>query len=228
MQGILVEEIFKKLAYVIERGKVDAESVYPPDMRGQEGAIELTRLALEEGISATEILTKGLMVGMRAIGDKFGRGEAFIPDLMIAAKAMNAATVILRPHFESGEEAQKGIFIIGTVSGDLHDIGKNIVKMILEGAGFKVVDLGTDVSTQKFLEAVEAHPRAAVGMSALLTTTMQNMEKSVQEIKKRFPKQIIVIGGAPVTEEFCRKIGADAYFPSPHSLPDYLENVMPR
>ena len=124
----------------IERGKVDVNATYPPDLKGQDGAVELTKSALAQGISAHDILVKALMPGMKKVGDKFGCGEAFIPDLMISAKAMNAATAILRPHFESGHSNRRGTFIIGTVSGDLHDIGKNIVKMIMEGAGWNVVD----------------------------------------------------------------------------------------
>ncbi|MFZ0391595.1 MAG: cobalamin-dependent protein, partial [Calditrichia bacterium] len=167
-----------------------------------------------------------LMPGMRRVGERFGCGEAFIPDLMIAAKAMNSATQLLRPHFESGEAPQKGTFVIGTVAGDLHDIGKNIVKMILQGAGWKVVDLGNDVSTEKFLEAAAKYPGSPVGLSALLTTTMTNMENTVREIKERYPETLIVIGGAPVTESFRLRIGADAFFQSPHNLPDYLDKTM--
>jgi len=193
-------------------------------MKGQKGAVELTQEALNQGISVQDILMKSLMIGMRRVGDKFGCGDAFIPDLMISAKAMTAATAILRPYFESAGNMDKGIFIIGTVSGDLHDIGKNIVKMIMEGAGWKVVDLGTNVSTEKFLSALEENPSASIGLSALLTTTMVNMEKTVQNIKNKYPRTLIVIGGAPITDEFSKKIGADAYFPSPHVLPDFLEN----
>jgi len=162
------------------------------------------------------------MVGMKNVGERFGCGQAFIPDLMIAAKAMNAATAILRPHFEAGVGVQKGTFIIGTVAGDLHDIGKNIVKMIMEGAGWKVIDLGTNVPTEKFMTSLEQNPEASVGLSALLTTTMVNMEKIVKEIKTKSPSTLVVIGGAPVTDNFRQRIGADAYFPSPHLLPDYL------
>ncbi len=218
-----MEEILDRLAMCVERGKVDEKSPYPPDMKGQPGAAELTKQALDSGIPPQEILNKSLMVGMRKIGDKFGSGEAFVPDLMIAAKAMTAAMVLIKPFFSSGEAQHKGTFIIGTVSGDLHDIGKNIVKMVLEGAGWNVIDLGTDVSPEKYLAAVDQHPTATVGMSALLTTTMLNMEKSVKTIKLKYPAVKIIIGGAPVTDDFRQKIGADAYFSSPHPLPDYLD-----
>jgi 5-methyltetrahydrofolate--homocysteine methyltransferase len=221
-----MDEILEQLKICIERGKVDRNSPYPPDMKGQEGAAELTEKALEAGLSPQEILADSLMIGMKKIGDKFGCGEAFIPDLMISAKAMTAATNILKPHFESGDTPQKGIFVIGTVAGDMHDIGKNIVRMIMEGAGWKVMDLGTDVSTEKYLQALDENTPGAVGLSALLTTTMQNMEKTVKEIKTSHPKIKVVIGGAPVTQAFCDKIGADAYFQSPHNLPDYLEKAV--
>lgn len=218
-----MEEIFKQISYCVERGKIDRNMTYPPDMKGRDGAVELTRKALDLGIGAQEILTGALMPGMKRIGDKFGAGEAFIPDLMISAKAMTAATRVLKPYFESGDSPNKGVFVIGTVAGDLHDIGKNIVKMVMEGAGWKVIDLGTDVSPEKYVQVIEQNPVRAVGMSALLTTTMVNMEKTVKEIKSRYPDLTVVIGGAPVTREFGEKIGADAYFPSPHNLPDFLE-----
>lgn len=220
-----MQEILEKLAKLIERGKVDQSFPYPPDLKGQPGVVEYTRKALDAGISARKILSDGLMVGMKSVGDRFGRGEAFIPDLMISAKAMTAATDLLKPYFDAGNVQPRGEFIIGTVAGDLHDIGKNIVKMILEGAGWKVIDLGNNVSIEQFLGAVESHPNAVVGMSALLTTTMQSMEKSVRALKEKYPGKLVVIGGAPITEDFRKRIGADAYFPSPHELPDYLKNV---
>ena len=219
----MTEEILTLLTNAIERGKVDANSPYPPDMKGQDGAVELTHTALSSGIKAQDILLNALMPGMKKVGDKFGCGEAFIPDLMISAKAMNAATAILKPHFDSAESDDRGTFIIGTVSGDLHDIGKNIVKMIMEGAGWNVIDLGTNVNTETFLKSLQEHPKASVGLSALLTTTMVNMENTVKKIKESSPATTVVIGGAPVTDNFCKKIGADAYFSSPHLLPEFLK-----
>lgn len=220
------KDLYQQIQYCIERGKVDRNSPYPPDMKGQDGAVELTQQAIALGFPPQDILLKALMVGMKNIGDRFGCGEAFIPDLMISAKAMTAATSILRPLFQSDVSFQKGTFIIGTVAGDLHDIGKNIVKMIMEGAGWQVIDLGTNVSTEKFLETLRQNPQSSVGLSALLTTTMVNMERTTKEIKQLSPSTIVVIGGAPVTDNFRQKIGADAYFPSPHVLPDYLNKRM--
>ncbi len=215
-------DIVEQIAMCIERGKVNASSPYPPDMKGQDGADELTRRALDEGVKASEILEKGCMIGMGNVGEKFSRNEVFVPDLLMAAKAMSAAMAHLKPFFESGEAAHKGTFIIGTVQGDLHDIGKNLVCMVMEGGGWNVVDLGVDVSTDKFLEAVKANPGCAVGLSALLTTTMVNMEQTVKAIKDNDGSTQVVVGGAPLTQEFADKIGADAYSPDPQGALNYL------
>ncbi len=221
-----MEKLLEKLSLCVERGKLKKGSPYPKDMKDEDGVVELTNELLEAGMPAQEILNNGLMKGMKNIGDKYGAGKAFIPDMLVAAKAMNTATEILRPYFVSESEEEKGKLIIGTVAGDLHDIGKNLVKMIVEGAGWNVIDLGTDVSTEKFLDALEKNPGAAVGMSALLTTTMQRMETNVQAIRAKFPGTKIIIGGAPVTESFKNKIGADAYFPTPHKVPSYLQALL--
>ena len=170
-----MEQQLKQLAICVEKGKVDKDSPYPPDMKGQTGAYEITRQLLDAGIPASEILKKSLMVGMNKIGDKFAKGEAFIPELLIAAKAMNAAMVHLKPFFKSGEAKHQGTFIIGTVAGDLHDIGKNIVGMVLEGGGWEVIDLGVDVKIDDFIAALAKNNEAWIGMSALLTTTMARM-----------------------------------------------------
>lgn len=217
-----MDALLKQLAVCIERGKAEKNLPYPPDMQGQDGASEITQQLLEKGVSANDILKKGLMVGMNVIGDKFGRGEAFIPELLIAAKAMNAAMVHLKPFFESGEAEHRGTVIIGTVAGDLHDIGKNIVRMVLEGDGWKVIDLGVDVSADKFLAALKENPGALVGMSALLTTTMVNMESSVKVLKDAVPGTRVFVGGAPLSAKFSEKIGADGYFPDPHSFAKHI------
>lgn len=217
-----MNDILAKLAVCIERGKADLNSPYPPDLKGQEGASELTRQALDAGISANDILKHSLMIGMHAVGERFSAGKAFIPDLLIAAKAMKASMEHLKPFFESGEAQHKGVFVIGTVKGDLHDIGKNIVRMVLEGDGWKVVDLGVDIPVEKFLAAVDKNPGCQVGLSALLTTTMINMEGIVGAVKTKYPQTPIYIGGAPVTTSFNDKIGADGYFPDPQQLVNFL------
>jgi 5-methyltetrahydrofolate--homocysteine methyltransferase len=217
-----MSELLDQIAVCIERGKVNAASPYPPDMKGQEGADELVKKALDEGVKAGDILQSACIVGMGRIGKKFAKNEVFVPDVLMAAKAMHAAMNHLRPYFESGEAQHKGTFIVGTVQGDLHDIGKNLVAMVMEGGGFKVVDLGVDVSAEKFVEAVKENPGASVGLSALLTTTMVNMEKAVKQIKDAVPGTLVVVGGAPLTDEFAKKIGADAYSPDPQGALDYL------
>ncbi|MBD3391135.1 MAG: cobalamin-binding protein [Chitinivibrionales bacterium] len=220
-----MSEILEQIATCVERGKINAASPYPPDMKGQEGADELTRKAIDGGTAPTDILEKALVVGMQKIGEKFAANKVFVPDVLMAAKSMNAAMAHLRPFFQSGEVKRKGVFCIGTVQGDLHDIGKNLVSMIVEGGGWEVVDLGVDVSTEKFIEAVEQHPGCAVGLSALLTTTMINMEKTVKALKEKTPGTKVLIGGAPLTQEFCTKIGADCYSADPQGAVEYLNKL---
>jgi methanogenic corrinoid protein MtbC1 len=219
-----MSELLEKIAECIEFGKINKAAPYPPQMKGQEGADELTRKALDEGISAQEILTHGMMTGMEKVGIKFRNNQIFVPQVLMSAKAMNTAMVHLKPFFLSGEVKQKGTFIIGTVEGDLHDIGKNLVSMMVEGNGWNMVDLGTDVRAEQFITALKEHPGAFVGLSALLTTTMVNMEKITKAIKGAVPEARIAVGGAPVNEEFCKKIGADTYSPDPQGLVEYLNS----
>lgn len=217
-----MSEIIERIAQCIERGKVNATSPYPPDLKGQDGADELTGAALQMGIPASDVLAKGLVVGMNAIGRKFSENKVFVPDLLMASKAMQAAMKHLKPYFESGQAQHRGTFIVGTVQGDLHDIGKNLVSMVMEGGGWEVIDLGVDVSAEKFLNALKDHPKAVVGLSALLTTTMVNMEKTVAAIRSQSPDTVVIVGGAPLTSEFAKKIGANAYFPDPQGALDFL------
>ena len=217
-----MDEILERIANCIERGKVNAASPYPPDLKGQEGADELTRTALDRGIDPNDVLSSGLVVGMNAIGRKFSENKVFVPDLLMASKAMQAAMAHLKPFFESGKAKHRGTFIVGTVQGDLHDIGKNLVSMVMEGGGWEVIDLGVDVSPEKFMQALREHPGSAVGLSALLTTTMVNMEKTVSAVRKEYPSTKVIVGGAPLTSEFATKIGADAYSPDPQGALDYL------
>lgn len=219
-----MDGILSKIAVCIEKGKVDAKSPFPPELKGQDGADELTRMALDKGMAPEEILTEGLVRGMMKVGEKFRKGEIYLPDVLIAAKAMNAGMTHLKPHFLSGAVRHKGKVILGTVAGDLHDIGKNILGMFLEGSGWDVIDCGVDVSTDQFIQAIEEHQPDAVGLSALLTTTMGNMEKSVREIKSRFPRLKVMVGGAPVNQQFSDKIGADLTSPDPQGAVDFLNS----
>lgn len=219
-----MNEILDQIAKCVEFGKTQRSSPYPPNMKDQDGADELAKLALQKGIKPDEILENALIPAMAAVGEKFSRKEIYVPQMLMAAKAMNSAMIHLKPFFQSGETRRKGKFIIGTVSGDLHDIGKNLVAMMIEGGGWEVIDLGVDVNTDKFLKAVEANPGAIIGLSALLTTTMENMNRTVGIIKEKHPGSTVLVGGAPVTMEYCRKIGADFYSPDPQGAVNYLKN----
>lgn len=219
-----MEDILNQLSICIEKGKVSTNSQYPPDMKDMAGAVELTQKALSINISAKEVLNKGLLIGMQKIGDKFRDGLVFIPEVLISAKAMNASMEILKPYFISGEIQLKGKVILGTVTGDLHDIGKNILKMVLEGGGWQVVDLGVNVNSDKFIDSLTEHNAKFIGLSALLTTTMQNMEKIIADVKEKFNDVFVIVGGAPLTQEFAEKINADGYFPTPQGMLDFINN----
>lgn len=174
---------------------------------------EMVQAALDEGVSAKIILEDGLMHGMGIIGDKFKKNEVFVPEVLIAARAMNAGTEILKPFLvDAGVEA-KGTVVIGTVKGDLHDIGKNLVAMMMEGKGMNIVDLGTDVTPQQFVEAAKSNDAQIIACSALLTTTMTEMANVVKEVDNAGirDKVKIMIGGAPVTQSFCDNVQADYY-----------------
>lgn len=220
------EELLSKLSECVEFGKVNKAAPFPPTMKGQDGADELASQALEMGISPEVILNDSLIKAMDKVGEKFSQKKIFVPQMLIAAKAMNAAMEHLKPFFQSGQVKRKGKFIIGTVAGDLHDIGKNLVAMIVEGAGWEVIDLGVDVKSMKFLNAIKEHPGAVVGLSALLTTTMQSMKKIVDDIKAESPDTILVIGGAPVTEAFKDEIGANGYANDPQGAVAYLNSLV--
>jgi len=221
-----MNDILKKIAYCIEFGKIDKTSPYPPNMKDQDGADELTKKALEEGINPNEILENALIPAMAIVGNQFSRNEIYVPQMLMSAKALKGAMIHIMPFFQSGETKRKGIFIIGTVTGDLHDIGKNLVSMMVEGGGWEIIDLGADVSTEKFIKVIEENPKAVIGLSALLTTTMENMKKTVIAIKEKYPDSTVLVGGAPVTQEFCDKIGADFYSPDPQGAVDYLQKLV--
>lgn len=221
-------DLLDKLTVCIEFGKVNKSAPYPPAMKDQDGADELCKLALESGISPDDILNKALVLGMYRIGEKYSRGKAFVPEMLISAKAMAVAMKHLKPFFTSGEIKRKGVFVVGTVMGDLHDIGKNILSMTVEGAGWEVVDLGVDVRAERFLEAIDRNPGCVVGMSALLTTTMANMASIVSSIRKKYPEKVILVGGAPLSMDFCKMIGADFYSPDPHGVVKFLNDIKSR
>lgn len=220
-----MHDYLEALAEAVEFGKVDKKSPYPPQLRDKDGALELTVKALEAGVSPSSILEEALIPAMSRVGVKFSENKIFVPQMLMSAKAMGASMSGLKPYFVSGAIQAKGTFIIGTVKGDLHDIGKNLVSMMIEGSGWTIVDLGVDVSTEKFMEALERNPNAVVGLSALLTTTMSHMEESVKRIKSAHPNTTVLVGGAPVNEDFCRAIGADFYAPDPQGAVEYLSRM---
>jgi 5-methyltetrahydrofolate--homocysteine methyltransferase len=174
-----------------------------------------TREALAAGVSPQSILADGLIAPMAEVGARFERGEFYVPEMLIAARAMQAGLAVLKPYLAQGGIVMRGKVVIGTVKGDLHDIGKNLVAMMLEGAGFEIIDLGTDVGPEKFAAAVREHHPSLVGMSALLTTTMKNMQSCIEAIEDLgLRSQVkILVGGAPLTEAFATSIGADGYAP---------------
>ena len=183
---------------------------------------ELVEKAIAEKLPAQEILDKGLLSGMDIIGEKFKNNDVYVPEVLVAARAMNTGAALLKPLLaESGAKAV-GKVAIGTVKGDLHDIGKNLVKLMLEGKGLEVVDLGVDVTAEKFLEAYKEHKVDAVALSALLTTTMQEMKTVIEMFKEAGVRDevIIMVGGAPISESFKDSIGADIYTPDAASAAD--------
>jgi methanogenic corrinoid protein MtbC1 len=220
-----MNEILKELAYCVESGKIDKASPYPPALKGKNGADELAKEALDNGIKPDQILENALIPAMAVVGDRFSKKEIYVPQMLMSAKAMNSAMKHLKPFFQSGETKRRGKFIVGTVAGDLHDIGKNLVAMMIEGGGWEVIDLGVDVGTEKFMKAIEENPGAVIGLSALLTTTMENMRKTVSALKEKHSDLKILVGGAPVTQEYCDKIGADFFSPDPQGAVNYLKQL---
>ena len=221
-----MNDLIDKLGECVEFGKINQASPYPPTMKGMPGADELTKEALEAGFSPQMILNEALIPAMNRVGNKFTEGKIFVPQMLLSAKAMNSAMKHLKPYFQNGEIRRKGVFIIGTVQGDLHDIGKNLTGMMVEGAGWEVIELGTDVSAEKYIQALDEHPGAVCGMSALLTTTMSNMQPMIAAIREKHPGTKVIVGGAPLNAEFARQIGADAYGRDPQDDINWLDSIV--
>lgn len=179
----------------------------------EEETASLVEQGLEEGISPVELLQEAMMPAMEEIGMRFSKGEAFIPELIVAASAMEEGLAVLRP--ELGDDVEGGgRVLLGTVFGDIHSIGKNLVRMCLEGAGFEVVDVGEDVKTERFVEAYRENGPDILGLSALLSSTMQRMREVIQAVRAEDPEALIMVGGAPITLEFAEQIGASGYAPN--------------
>jgi 5-methyltetrahydrofolate--homocysteine methyltransferase len=188
----------------------------------------LVQRGLDQGMAPGEILQGGLIAGMDEVGKDFKAGELYVPEVLVAARAMRAGMDILRPLLTESDAPSAGKYVIGTVKGDLHDIGKNLVRMMLEGAGFEMVDLGTDVSAEDFVAAVREHQPQLIGMSALLTTTMVQMKTTVEALEEAGLRASvrIMIGGAPVTTAFAEEIGADAYAPDAATAVDVSRRLV--
>ena len=208
------EDIVASLKENVVQGRKNKDSEGIDDsLSGTPGVVELTQLALEKNISPRIIITQGLTDGMQVVGDKYASKEYFIPDMLASAEAVGEAMDILKPYLETSGVAAKGKFTIVTVKGDIHDIGKNIVAILLRGAGYEVNDLGTDVSTEKIVEVVREYEPDFLGLSALLTTTMVVMREIIEALKQNGlrDKVKVLIGGAAVSDEYAQEIGADAY-----------------
>ena len=205
----------------------DLKALADAIIRGdQSAAVEITKAALENGTPAESVLNDGLIAGMDVVGARFKKNEIYIPEVLIAARAMKMAMEILEPELIKAGVQPVGKFLIATVQGDLHDIGKNLVAMMLKGAGFDVVDLGVDVEPEKFVEQVKTHGVHVVGMSALLTTTMPGMEKTIKALKDAGVSAKIMIGGAPITQDYADKIGADGYAADAASAVDLAKSLV--
>jgi 5-methyltetrahydrofolate--homocysteine methyltransferase len=210
---------------------VDKEKFHEALSQGKmEEVKKLTQEALDAGESAESILKDGLIQAMDRIGVRFKNCEIYIPEVLIAARAMHAGMAILKPILTKSATTKASKVAVGTVKGDLHDIGKNLVVMMLEGGGFEVTDLGIDVPREKFIEAIKNDQAQVIGMSALLTTTMREMKNTIQAIEQAGlrNKVKVVIGGAPVTERFAKEIGADGYAADAASAVDTVKSLFPK
>jgi 5-methyltetrahydrofolate--homocysteine methyltransferase len=178
-------------------------------------AAQLVQQALDAGVAPREILLTGLAAGMNRVGELFARKEYFVPEVLLASRAMEAGFVLIRPLLKRGDVASKGKVVLGVVQGDIHDIGKNIVKVLLEAAGFELIDLGRDVATQEFVRAVADQKPDVLGLSSLMTTTMPEMENVIRELEQQGLRRNVkvIVGGAPLASNYARSIGADGYAP---------------
>ena len=205
----------------------DVKAISEALQRGQADKVrELVQGAINEGVPVKNILENGLIAGMAVIGDKFKRNEVYVPEVLIAARAMNQGMALLEPLLAKSGIKPRGTVIIGTVKGDLHDIGKNLVGMMLKGGGFRIVDLGIDVDPAKYVETAKRERAELIGLSALLTTTMPRMEDVIKAVKEAGIKVKVMIGGAPLTQNYADEIGADGYAPDAASAVDLAHKLL--
>jgi 5-methyltetrahydrofolate--homocysteine methyltransferase len=222
------EELLKKIAFNVVQGRVEAEDEgFDDGLEGQPGVTELVNEALENGVEPKEIVIEALTKSMEKVGEKFERDEYLIPDMLASAECVGVAMDILSPHLLKAGVKSKGKFVIATVAGDLHDIGKNIVAIMLKGAGYQIIDLGTDVSVERVIGAVKENEAPFIGLSALLTTTMRVMGEVVKKLEEEGLRDRVkvLIGGAPTSAAFAQEIGADAYCKDAFDAIDVLKTV---
>ena len=207
---------------------MDLKTIFNAVINGEANSVEAgVKQLLESSTAAETILHEALIPAMEHVGERFEEGDFFVPEMLIAARAMQAGLALLKPHLAGEEVKSSGKIVIGTIKGDLHDIGKNLVAMMLEGAGFEVVDLGTDVEPAKFIEEAK-NGAQVIGLSALLTTTMNNMKSVIEAAEEAGLKDAvkIIIGGAPVTNEYAQQIGADGFAPDASSTVRLVKELL--
>ena len=203
------------------------EALVQSVMDGNESQVkEQTRALIDAGVSPLEIINQGLIAGMNIVGARFKTGEMFVPEVLMCARSMASGIEMVKPLIAAEDMPNKGTIVLGTVKGDLHDIGKNLVGMMLESGGFKVINLGIDIAPEKFVEAIKEHNPQIVAMSALLTTTMPHMKDTIELIKEEGLNVKCIIGGAPITQDFADKIRADGYSPDAASAVELCTKLM--
>lgn len=225
MSDVSSTKLLSQIAHCTELGKDCRDTPYPPDMLGEDGVDELVRRALDSGVDPNVVLADGLMPGMDRIGRLFGEKKAFVPQLLLSARAMTRGMDHLKPYFQSGDAIHRGTLVLGVVAGDLHDIGKNLVRMMVEGAGWEVIDIGVDTKPAVFAEAVEDRPGCYVGVGTLLTSTTKQMEETVHTIKKLSGEIQVVIGGAPINQSYAEYVGADRYLKDAHAAREFFAAI---
>ncbi|UCE83849.1 MAG: corrinoid protein [Deltaproteobacteria bacterium] len=222
------QELLKAIAFNVVQGRVEAEDEgFDDGLEGKPGVTELVNQALEDGVEPKEIVIESLTKSMEEVGEKFERDEYLIPDMLASAECVGVAMDILSPHLLKAGVKSKGKFVIATVAGDLHDIGKNIVAIMLKGAGYQIIDLGTDVSVERIIGAVKENEAPFIGLSALLTTTMRVMGEVVKNLEQEGLRDSVkvLIGGAPTSASFAQEIGADAYCKDAFDAIDVLKTM---
>lgn len=203
------------------------EALVQSVMDGKETQVkEQTKALIDAGVSPLDIINQGLIAGMNIVGARFKVGDMFVPEVLMCAKSMAAGIEMVKPLIAAEDMPNKGTIVLGTVKGDLHDIGKNLVGMMLESGGFKVINLGIDIAPEKFVEAIREYNPEIVAMSALLTTTMPHMKDTIELIKEEGLKVKCIIGGAPISQDFADKIGADGYSPDAASAVELCNKLM--